>query len=80
MFEKRILAPLVAATALAAAAPAAAVDYAGTARNVIPSGQWGSFPQPPGADSQARMYDGLTPLFRNVTLADLTKYFKSEAL
>ena len=53
-------------------------DYAQTARNIIPSGQYGTVPPPPGADTQALMYDGLTPLFDNVTNADLTQYFKSE--
>ena len=28
--------------------------------------------------TQARMYDGLTPLFDDVSSADLTTYFKSE--
>ena len=58
-------------------APAAA-DFAQTALNIIPSGQYGSVPPPPGADDQAQMYDGLTPLFDQVTNADLTQYFKSE--
>jgi acyl-homoserine lactone acylase PvdQ len=65
---------------LATAAPAAAKDYAPDALNIIPSGQYGSFPVPAGADQQALMYDGLTPLFDQVTAPDLTKYFKSEAL
>ncbi len=47
-------------------------DFAQTARNIIPSGQYGSLPAPPGADTQAKMYDGLTPLFDHVTDADLT--------
>jgi acyl-homoserine lactone acylase PvdQ len=59
-------------------APAAAQDYAATARNIIPSGQYGGFPVPPGADLQAQMYDALTPLFGNVTDADLQSDFKSE--
>jgi acyl-homoserine lactone acylase PvdQ len=59
---------------------ALAKDYAGTALNIIPSGQPGGVPVPPGADQQALMYDGLTPLFNQVTAPDLTKYFKSEAL
>jgi acyl-homoserine lactone acylase PvdQ len=59
-------------------AAASAKDYAQTARNIIPSGQFGSVPPPPGADTQALMYDGLTPLFDQVTNADLNKYFKSE--
>src|SRR3954464_11949163 len=70
----------LAAAFLASAAPAAAKDYAPDARNIIPSGQYGSVPIPNGADQQAIMYDGLTPLFDQVTPADLTKYFKSEAL
>src|SRR3954453_23676800 len=65
---------------LATAAPAAAKDYAPDALNIIPSGQYGSGPIPDGADQQALMYDGLTPLFDQVTAPDLTKYFKSEAL
>ena len=71
---------LVAATAaLLAPSAAAAKDYAATALNIIPSGQYGSLPIPAGADTQARMYDGLTPLFDHVRPTDLTKYFKSEA-
>ena len=72
----------VAAAALLALAPtpAGARDYADTARNIVPSGQPGSVPPPPGADAQARMYDGLTPLFDRVTDADLRRFFKSEAL
>src|SRR4051794_41919857 len=70
----------LAAAFLATAAPAAAKDYAPDALNIIPSGQYGSVPIPNGADQQALMYDGLTPLFDQVTAPDLTKYFKSEAL
>ncbi len=83
------LATLVAVGAAMLALPvanAAAKDYAATALNIIPSGQWGAIP-PPGAsgnflpaDRQAEMYDGLTPLFDQVTNGDLTTYFKSEAL
>jgi acyl-homoserine lactone acylase PvdQ len=71
---------LACAFALALAAPAAAKDYAPDALNIIPSGQYGAVPIPQGADTQALMYDGLTPLFDQVTAPDLTKYFKSEAL
>jgi acyl-homoserine lactone acylase PvdQ len=70
----------LAAAFLIAAVPASAKDYAPNALNIIPSGQYGGFPPPAGADQQALMYDGLTPLFDQVTPADLTKYFKSEAL
>jgi acyl-homoserine lactone acylase PvdQ len=57
---------------------AAAADFSDTALNIIPSGQYGSLPPPAGADRQAKMYDGLTPRFDQVTNADLTHYFKSE--
>src|SRR3954462_14083419 len=67
------------AVTLALSPSASAKDYAGTALNIIPSGQYGSVPVPAGADEQARMYDALTPLFNHVTAGDLTKYFKSEA-
>src|ERR1700733_12453399 len=65
--------------ALGATAP---TDYSQTARNIIPSGQ-----ADPGAallpgvlpnDTQAQMYNALTPLFNHVTNADLTTDFKSE--
>ena len=76
------------AAALALAAPAAAKDYATTALNIVPSGQLQPAEVIPGApagailpgDTQAKMYDGLTPLGRNVSPTDLTTYFKSEAL
>ena len=55
-------------------------EPAQTALNILPSGQWGDVPPPPQADSQAKLYDGLTPLFDQVTTPDLTKYFKSEGL
>ena len=61
-------------------AAAGVKDPAKVARNVIPSGQWGDVPTPPNGDSQARLYNGLTPLFDQVTSDDLGKYFKSEGL
>jgi acyl-homoserine lactone acylase PvdQ len=70
-------AALCVAALLTAAAPAAARDYAETALNIIPSNQPGGVPVPANADEQTRMYDGLTPLFDNVTNDDLTRYFKS---
>jgi acyl-homoserine lactone acylase PvdQ len=66
---------LTSSTAAFAQAP---TEYAGTALNIIPSGQYGALGNPPGFDTQAKMYDGLTPLFDNVTPADLTTYYKSE--
>src|SRR3954454_8715610 len=70
----------VVASSLALAPAAAAKDYAGTALNIIPSGQYGSAAAPPRADEQAQMYAGLTPRYDQVTDGDLTKYFKPEAL
>src|SRR5918998_1751694 len=73
----RVAAVTAAAFALLAA-PAAAQDHAATARNIIPSGQYGAVPPPAGADQQALMYDALTPLFDQVTPNDLLTKFKSE--
>lgn len=78
---RRPLGPLAALVALAVAPPAAgAADFSGTARNIIPSGQPGGMPITPTASVQAEMYDGLTPLFDQVTGADLERFFKSAKL
>jgi len=72
---------LGASLALAVVATASAgmtEDHAQRALNILPSGQYGNVPPPPGADEQARMYDALTPLFDQVTDGDLDAYFKSE--
>ena len=74
----RIVALSALALVLLFASSAQADDYAATARNIIPSGEYGSVPPPAGADQQALMYDALTPLFNNVTDADLQSDFKSE--
>ena len=55
-------------------------DDAAAAYAIMPSGQYGSVPPPANAADQAKLYDGLTPLFGNVTQNDLGKYFTSEAL
>ena len=68
---------LACAASLLLAAPAAARDYADSAFGVLPSGQPGSIPVPQTAELQVSMYDGLTPLFDNVTENDLTRFFKS---
>lgn len=52
-------------------------EYADVARNILPSGQYGSLVPPPKADEQAEMYDALTPLFDQVGNADLDDKFKS---
>jgi acyl-homoserine lactone acylase PvdQ len=69
---------VAAAALMLSAAPAAAKDYAATARNILPGGQYGAVPPPPGADTQALMYDALTPLGGNVSDADIAADFKSE--
>jgi acyl-homoserine lactone acylase PvdQ len=74
------LALLACAAALALPSAAIAKDFASTALNIVPSGQWGDVPIPNGAETQAKMYDGLTPLFDHVSTRDLFKYFKSERL
>jgi acyl-homoserine lactone acylase PvdQ len=54
--------------------------YAQSAFAILPSGQYGAVPPPAHAADQAKQYDGLTPLFGNVTASDLPRYFKSERL
>jgi acyl-homoserine lactone acylase PvdQ len=74
---------VLAVTMLAAAllAPAAfAQDYANIARDIVPSGQYGSAAPPPQATQQAQMYNALTPLFNHVTASDLVSDFKPEQL
>ena len=86
MSKRPVLAALLALTVTAPGAQAA------TRLNVIPHGQrapgvpWGSTPGMLPADTQARMYDRITPLFRNVTDAvlvpstDGSGYYKSADL
>jgi acyl-homoserine lactone acylase PvdQ len=74
------LALLVCVCTLALPGVAVAKDFASTALNIVPSGEWGDVPIPKGADTQAKMYDALTPLFNHVTTRDLFKDFKSERL
>ncbi|HSD77844.1 MAG TPA: hypothetical protein VLA98_10575, partial [Solirubrobacteraceae bacterium] len=81
---RRVL--VLAAALLGVLAPSAA---AATTLNIIPHGEWepgvewGSTPGILPAETQARMYDRLTPLFRDVTdrqlvpSADGSGYFKS---
>jgi hypothetical protein len=72
----------VVVTAILSLAPAAfaqtAADPTIIARNILPSGQYGL--PGPGADSQAQLYNSLTPLFDNVQPNDLFTDFKSEKL
>ena len=78
----RKLAVLAAVIAVATVTPAVALakDYARIARDIVPSGEYGSVPPPAGADTQAKMYDALTPLFNHVTDAQLPLFFKPETL
>jgi acyl-homoserine lactone acylase PvdQ len=72
----------LACTAQAALGATAPKDYSQTARNIIPSGQadpgQALLPGVLPNDTQAQMYNALTPLFNHVTNADLTTDFKSE--
>jgi acyl-homoserine lactone acylase PvdQ len=77
---RRLVPVAVLIAALALSAAASAKDYAGTALNIIPSGQQGGVPPAADADRQAKMYDELTPLFGSVSNADLFRLFKSEKL
>lgn len=72
------LAAPAAAVVLIVPSAALARDYADTARNVVPSGQYGGVPVPAGADAQAKLYDSLTPRFDQVSAGDLQTSFKSE--
>jgi acyl-homoserine lactone acylase PvdQ len=78
-----VLAVMTAGAVLAPAAMAAAsvpptADHAIIARDIMPSGEYGSVPPPANADQQAVMYNALTPLFSNVTPSDVVKDFKPE--
>ncbi len=74
-----VVVAIVGVCALASASSASAEDYASYARNIVPSGNYGGLPVRPDADVQAKMYDGLTPLFDQVDDGALNTYFKSEA-
>ncbi len=79
------LALLVVIGMAAAALPsvASASDYALIARDIIPSGEYQAIPSAATVapiEQQAHMYNALTPLFGNVTPADLTTDFKPEPL
>lgn len=62
---------------------AAAKDYANIARDIIPSGNFGTIPTPSTErtiERQAVMYNALTPLFSHVTPADVRSDFKAEPI
>jgi acyl-homoserine lactone acylase PvdQ len=61
----------------AIATPSAhAADFSDTARNVLAPGQAGSLPTTPNSTDQIPLYDGLTPLFNNVSAADVNRLYK----
>jgi hypothetical protein len=82
---------LAAALTLTAAIPATSAS-ADTTLNIVPHGNqgpgvpWASVPGMLPADTQAKMYDRITPLFRNIgddvlkPSTDGTGYYKSAAL
>lgn len=69
---------LVATLFALAPAAASANDYSIIARDIVPSGEYGSVPPPAGADQQAVMYNALTPLFNGVSANDVVSDFKPE--
>jgi acyl-homoserine lactone acylase PvdQ len=69
---------LLVVVACASASAKAPKDPTIIARNVLPSGQYGT--PNPNAAVQAGMYNALTPLFDRVSPADLFTDFKSEKL
>src|SRR5256885_1002523 len=69
---------VVAMFVMGACANAFGKDPTIIARNILPSGQYGT--PGPNADSQAQLYNALTPLFDHVTPTDLFTDFKSEKL
>jgi len=83
--NKKALRALIGAFAVTAlaASPASAKDYGATNSmfNVLTSGQAGDLISSTNSVDQGKMYDALTPLRGNVTMADLqgTSYYKSQA-
>jgi acyl-homoserine lactone acylase PvdQ len=71
-----VLVLTVAFAALPSAARADAPDFAGQAFDILPPGQAGGLILTPQSKDQMVLYDNLTPLFDQVTTADLPNYFK----
>ena len=55
-----------------------ATDFGRNVYNVLPAGQFGGLPLTKHSSDQLPLYDGLTPLWDQVTAADIPKYFKPE--
>jgi acyl-homoserine lactone acylase PvdQ len=61
----------------------AARDFSIIARDIVPSGNYGTIPTPSTVgqiERQAVMYNALTPLFSHVTPADVNSDFKAEPI
>jgi acyl-homoserine lactone acylase PvdQ len=69
----RRVSPLLALLVLALALPAS--SSADVSRYVLPPGNFGGIPTSPNSRDQLELYSGLTPLRRNVTAADLNKFY-----
>jgi hypothetical protein len=77
MARSLVLILTLALAAPASASAATATDFGKNLFDILPPGQSGVFPPVPNSTDQEKLYDGLTPLFGNVTAADIPKYFKS---
>ena len=76
MVRSLVLSLVVAA--LLPATASAATDYGRDVYNVLPAGEWGGLPLNQYSSDQLPLYDGLTPLWDQVTAADIPKHFKPE--
>jgi acyl-homoserine lactone acylase PvdQ len=77
-----LVATLVAALAIVLAPLEAAPkrDYAAASWTILPPGENGSLTFDRNTTDQAKLYDGLTPLFDSVTARDIRRFFKPAAL
>ena len=75
-------ASMLVSAALAAVACAATADVAGADRayDILPPGEFGGIPTTAHSTDQLPLYDGLTPLGGNVTLADIARLYKPETM
>ncbi|HEX6712917.1 MAG TPA: penicillin acylase family protein [Thermoleophilaceae bacterium] len=74
----RSLVLFLACALLLPATASAATDFGRDVYNVVPAGQFGGLPLTKHSSDQLPLYDGLTPLWDQVTAADIPKYFKPE--
>jgi acyl-homoserine lactone acylase PvdQ len=74
----RSLALILAVFCVVPAVASAATDYGRDVYNVLPAGQDGAFPLKKHSADQLPLYDGLTPLYDQISAADIPKYFKPE--